>query len=168
MATLNGIRQVLTQAQLQIVAAEIVKSDYINISPGGICQMLNNKPLIDNPDPQGTIQPSTIISSSEILGLISWKNLKKTKKNADGAIALEFLTDLGEVDLVQANVTDALTDILGQGLISQDEMDSLMAKIAEIPDPNWQTQILGVNKAEELLGADYMIEGTDIRAAQAL
>jgi hypothetical protein len=168
MASLNGIKQELTQEQLQIIAAEITKPNYLDISPGGICQMLNNKPLIDNPELQGTIQPSTIVSSSEVLELISWANLKKTKKNADGAIALEFLIDLGEVDLTQANVTDALNDILGQGLIDQLEVDNLMAKISEISDPDWQAQILGQSKTEELLGDNWVIEGADIRGAQAL
>lgn len=172
MASLNGNKQELTSEQLQVLRDEIfllpTASNYAGQSVGGRCKFLNEKPMINNPEAQGTIQPSTMVSLQEVLELISWDSLKKLKKNADGAIALGFLSSLGDIDLLQENVQAAIDDVLQSALVSQEEVDTLNAKIAPIQDPDWQAQIPGPSRAEELLGAGYMVEGTDIRTAQAL
>ena len=168
MASLNGNKQELTPEQLQIIATEIIKNEYQDVTSGGICKVLIDKSLIANPEPQGTIDGLEIelMEMLEIIGA-TLQNVNNIRAHAEGEKVWNILKDLDSLDLNSTLVTDCFDKLLSEGLLSQAKIDTILA-LGQIPDPNWQAQILGESKTEELLGVGYMVESKDIRAAQAL
>jgi hypothetical protein len=169
MAGLNGVKYELTQEQLQALKDEINgDSRYAGITRGGICKLLNEKPLIDNPVQQGEVNASTY-TTREIIngGSLSVENLKNIKAHADGRIVYDFIMKSDTIDLNNPTDVAFLTILDIKGLITNDQRDALWA-MQKIPDPAWQAQIQGQSRAEELLVAGIVIEGRDVEAARAL
>ncbi|MEE9356530.1 MAG: hypothetical protein V3U75_13145 [Methylococcaceae bacterium] len=168
MATLNDSRQELTQEQLQIIANEISKPEYKDISPGGICKLLNDKLLIANPSQQGTINGPNI-ELMEILITIgaTRANVIAIKENPEGLKSWNILKDLNSLDLNSQLVVDCFTTFAEEGLVPQAKVDLVFA-LGQIPNPNWQAQIEQDSIGENILDSGWAMEGSDIRTAQTL
>lgn len=166
MASLNGIKYQLSPEQLQILAEEIKQSKYKDVTSGGICKLLNDKPLIDNPDAQGEVDGSDV-SLSEAAGRLNAAEYLGIAASTVGQSILQAMAIFPDVDLSCKLSTELMATLVTEGLLTQERLTELFAS-DKIPDPDWQAQIPGPNRTEELLGAGWLVEGADIKTAQAL
>lgn len=172
MASLNGNKQELTSEQLQIIKDEISNDPqakgYEGKTTGGIEQLLNEKPLANNPTPQGEIDGPPV-SPERILvdAPITLDEIKLAQADADGRVAWEMIMNLTEIDLNSDLADKCLISLGTSGVLKAPKVQAIR-DLGKIPDPNWQAQVLEENRTEELLGPGYMVEGEDIRTVQAL
>lgn len=169
MAGLNGVKVELIQEQLQALKDEINgDSRYAGNSIGGICKLLNNKPLIDNPESQGQVNASPY-TPREVIdgGGLSLEDLKNIKTHTTGEIVYDFIIKSDTIDLNDPIDIMFLAKLATDDLITINQKNALLA-MQKIPDPGWQAQIWGVSQTEVVLGAGYTVEGADVKAALAL
>jgi hypothetical protein len=146
--------------KIDIIAQELEKSEYTNLVAAqdypGLAQQLNQKPLIDNPTSQADIpKPITILELFNCVthqeGLEIYK-IPNLKPDIDHAIANNLRQNLA-----------ALLAIVSQ-LISEESSGKIQALLSdEIPDPSYQSQVLGQSRAEEL--GIYPVTNEDIQSA---
>lgn len=146
--------------KIDILAQELEKTEYADLVAAqnypAIAARLNQKPLIDNPTPQGKIpKPINILDLFRCVtpqeGLEIYK-IPNLKPDIDHAIA--------------GNLRDNLTALLAiaSEVISVESATKIQALLnEEISDPNHQSQILGQSRAEEL--DIYPVADEDVQAA---
>jgi hypothetical protein len=119
MALLNGNKQTLDNAQLQVIKDEIDNNpsskDYTVLSGkhnGLNVGLLNVKPLISNPEPQATLNGPSLISADILtrafLGVVE---IGLIKTNQDGANIWETLMNLPTIDLNSLVIVDFINTL---------------------------------------------------------
>ena len=133
--------------KITIIRDELELSEYSVLVTAqnypAIASLLNNKPLIDNPVPQEEIPKQlTLVDLFQSI----------TPVEAVDIFKIPGLLDRIE-GVVNANdrVNIGILFEIVKTFISQDSKDNLTALLALTePDPNWQSQIPGLSRAEEL------------------
>jgi hypothetical protein len=144
---------------LELLKIELGKPEYLELVTAedypGLVNILNNKPLIDNPEPQQVIsKPVTIIDLWQQItpqeGLEIYK-ISNLKPDIDNAIATNNLNNL-----------QILLAIASQ-IISAESTQKLQALLLQtIPDPNYKSQMQGESVAEKL---GFLIGEAEIQSA---
>ena len=171
MAGKDGSKYKLTTEQLQVLAEEISSDpqsrDYAGCTRGGIVKLLNEKPLIDNPVPQGQVDEPDVslgkavgrLNANEYLGIVA---------SPVGQGILQAIATFPNIDLLCKLATELMQKLVAENLLNKERLTEIFAP-GKIPDPAWQSQIPTTSRAEELLGLNgVMLEGADIEAAVAL
>lgn len=172
MASLDGIKHELSEAQLTIVKDEINNDPegkgYAGQTDGGIVKLLNDKSKSDNPTPQEQIDGPPVLPEKILVDApITLLEIKDAQADADGQIAWEMMMNLAEIDLNSALADECLTSLENTGILKPAKIQAIR-DLGKIPDPDWQEQIEEQSRTEELLGDGYMIEGEDIKITQTL
>lgn len=167
MAGLNGIKCELTQQQLQVLKNEIDSdSRYASVTRGGIVKLINEPPLIDNPVACGKVNaPDRTLAEITIGAGWSPEELAAIRADAEGVEILKIL-ETG-VSLTNATVIGYLDRLQTLNLLSPEKIQAAK-DLGEIDDPNYQAQIQGLSRTEEILGVGYKIEGANVKAALML
>ncbi|MFN6560013.1 MAG: hypothetical protein RMY28_009415 [Nostoc sp. ChiSLP01] len=121
-----------------------------------IANLLNNKPLIANPVPQEEIPKQlTLVNLFQAI----------TPQEAVETFKIPGLLDRVE-SVVNANdrVNISILFEIVKTYISQDSKDNLtnLLSLTE-PDPNWQSQVVGLSRAEQL--GIYPITNSEVQEA---
>lgn len=149
--------------KLEILKQELAKPEYaslVNVEQQNypaIAALLNNKPLIPNPIPQQQVPKQVTIE--DVVGLVT---------SQERFVIAETKTYDRILDAARQNRFDwmlgNLQTLLSGGVISQGSYDAIVAKFQETElDPNYQPQILGQSKAEEL--GIYPVSEIDVQGA---
>lgn len=146
-------------SKINLIKQELQKSTYADLVTAQdytqLADVLNQKPLIDNPEPQSDIyQPVTILELFQAVTSAEGLNIYQAgiKPDIDHAVETKARNNLL-----------ALLEIAKQ-LISEESatnIENLMART--IPDPSYQSQILGRSIAE--VGGYFPVTNSDIQAA---
>lgn len=147
--------------KIDTLKVELAKPEYGDLvatqNYSGIAQLLNNKPLIPNSVPQQQLPKTVTIEN--VIGLVTPQERFAISETRTYDRMLDAANQ-GRFDWVLGN----LETLLGGGVISQGSYDGIVAKFQETElDPNYQTQILGQSKAEEL--GIYPVSEIDVQGA---
>jgi hypothetical protein len=136
-------------SKITILQTELESSEYTvlvsNQDYPAIANLLNNKPLIDNPEPQADVP--TQLSLLALFEAITPLEGAEFFKNYNGS----FINRIEQA--VNANDRQNIEALFGivKTFISQESQNNVTALLdLTEPDPNWQPQVLGQSRAEEL------------------
>lgn len=146
--------------KIEILRVELAKPEYDDLVAAqnypAIAQLLNNKPLIPNPTPQETVWKCPTIL--ELFGAITPTEAVELYK-IPGLIA-DIRTS---IDLRNKPNLEAYFSMV-QSLVSPTSATNLQALLnATELDHSYQSQILGVSRAEEL--GIYPVSEVDVQGA---
>lgn len=150
--------------KIEILAQELANSEYAEIvatqNYPAIAQLLNQNPLINNPTPQGVIpKPLSLLTLLDAVTQAELLSIKDVLGSFDGLGEIARTNDRPRLIGTLALIRKALGESF-----SQSSTNNIQALINEtIPDPNYQSQIPGQSRAEEL--NIYPIDEHDVQAA---
>lgn len=139
----------------EILKSEIMGSDYDSLREAqnypGIAAKLNERPLLDNPVPQGNIpKPLTL---SYIFSKVAAVDIPKLN------LIPGWIVDRVE-QAMNSNDRVSLANYLAtvEGQLSQTSQAALSSALSEtVPDPNWNHKISGQSRAQ-VLGIDPVMD----------
>ncbi|MEH2067916.1 MAG: hypothetical protein V7K47_07070 [Nostoc sp.] len=132
---------------IDILRTELQSGQYASLVAAqnypAIASVLNTKPLISNPAPQGQVPKQ-----------LSMENLFEAITPAEGLATFQYPGLLDRIELAVNNNDRPKIGIhfaMVKTFISLSSQTNLINLLAQTePDPNWQSQIDGVSRAEEL------------------
>lgn len=165
MAGLNGVKRDLSAAEKQTLLGEIdndptgkgYKDDNIKISTE---ELLNNKPLIDNPVAEIDKPPVPLLDIIDVCGLTPAK-IELIRNDVGLPGTWNFLLDFQEnINIASPTVIVAFDDIKTAGHITDKQRTDITA-FGKKPNP--VSKIRGKSRAEELLGDGIVVGGDDLK-----
>jgi hypothetical protein len=131
----------------------IEREELVGLPYEEIARTLNEKPLIDNPEPQENIIKETSIP--ELLGLIRRPDSETIENDLAVLANVSSLIEVGEkigghLSLSTQGNIPGFIDLLEVSGLNPDTAQILRDRLAEtMPDPNYQSTIFGPSLAEE-------------------
>lgn len=166
MAGLYGIKRKLTSEQLKLLAAEIDRPEYNDMTAGGICKPLNSKPLTSNPKQQGEVDGQSV-SIATAVGRLTREEYDRIAATDTGKTIMSLGSMLQNIDLKSTLATELMESLVPENLLTQKRLDELF-DAGKVLDPTWEAQVAGQSRGEELLGGGWVVEGEDIIKAQVI
>lgn len=161
----------LTDEQREILAEELARSVYKEITIEEILDLLNLPREIPNPEPQGTVArefwapdelKNVLMQSVDANGIPAWIKVKRLAESDNlqikvlGELILDLFTLRG-INLQNPMVAQGLQTLRQIGVLD----DALYEEITTVPDPGWRPTVVRI-RAEELFGEGAFVERGDL------
>lgn len=170
-------RHSLSSLQLAALKTELEKPEYVGLNAAGVLVAVNQKPIIDNPEPAARV-PRAAISAAEYIPIINRVILRgdsltggardiwlRVKSAAEG-MRFQESVNLEDPDVILGL---SVLDQLGLLSIREGEAISQGDLLRTAPDPAWQPKVVGLSVAEQVTGVAWaMLTPEDIEAAELL
>jgi hypothetical protein len=165
MAALDGVKKELSDNEKQLVTDEITNDPmgkgYTNPSVKiSVEELLNRKPLIDNPITEIDKPPVLLLDIIDDCGLTPEK-IESIRNDVMLPGIWNFLVDFqNNINLASPTIKQAFDDIENAGHITAKQRSDVTA-FGKMP--NSTPKIKGKSRAEELLGDGIVVGGDDLK-----
>ena len=148
-------------SRIEILRTELANTEYADLVTAqnypAIANLLNNRPLIANPDTQTEVPKIPTIE--EVATLVSPQEAFAVSETKTYDRVLDALQQRNLTWIIGNTQT-----LLAGGVLSQSSYDAIIAKLEETePDPSYQSQIPGQSRAEDL--GVYPVSASQVQEA---